>query len=78
MSSEGAPTTRLGAQRQRWDYLVMKMDIDGFFGPQLDIDELRAYLDNAGEDGWELISVLPITRGEGRTANLVGILKRPR
>lgn len=77
MSSEGQPTTRLGPQRQRWDYRVMMMNTDSFFGPQIDIDELRTYLDDAGAEGWELVSVLPIAQGQGRTTTLLGILKRP-
>ena len=78
MSSEGQPTIRLANDRDRWDYRVMLMGVEGFFGPKVDLDELGNYLDKAGNSGWELITVVPITRGEGRTAELMGILKRRR
>lgn len=78
MSSEGQPTTRLGGSNDRWEYRVMMMGVEGFFGPNVDIDQLRQYLDQAGDDGWELVNVIPISRGEGRTAELIGILKRRR
>jgi hypothetical protein len=78
MSSEGQTTMRLGGPNERWEYRVMAMGIDGFFGPNIDIDQLRQYLDQAGDDGWELVNIVPINRGEGRTGELMGILKRKR
>ncbi|HEU4326655.1 MAG TPA: DUF4177 domain-containing protein [Roseiflexaceae bacterium] len=78
MSSEGTPTTRLGGPEQRWDYRVMLMSIEGLLGQNIDLDALRNYLDEAGDQGWELISVLPISRHDGRTSELLGIMKRPR
>ena len=78
MSSEGQPTIRLTDDHTRWEYRVMLMGIEGFFGPKVDLDQLGHYLDEAGEAGWELVSVAPITRGEGRTVELMGILKRKR
>ncbi|MCU0494667.1 MAG: DUF4177 domain-containing protein [Chloroflexaceae bacterium] len=77
MTSEGQPTTRLGPNGVRWEYRVMSMNVDGFFGPHLDVNELGQYLNQAGNEGWELVTVLPVQRGEGRTSDLVGILKRP-
>ena len=76
MSSEGQPTIRLADDHERWDYRVMLMGVEGFFGPKIDLGQLQEYLDGVGEAGWELITVVPITRGEGRTAELMGILKR--
>jgi hypothetical protein len=78
MSSEGQPTTRLSDGRDRWEYRVMLMGVEGFFGPKVDVDQLGQFLNEAGDDGWELLSVVPITRGEGRTAELMGVLKRKR
>jgi hypothetical protein len=78
MSSEGQPTVRLAGNRDRWEYRVILMGVEGFFGPKVDLDQLGHYLDEAGDNGWELVTVVPITRGEGRTAELMGILKRKR
>ena len=78
MSSEGLPTTRLADSGDRWEYRVMLMGVEGFFGPKVDLDQLGQYLNEAGDEWWELINVVPITRGEGRTAELMGVLKRKR
>jgi hypothetical protein len=56
----------------------MLLGVEGFFGPKVDLDQLRVYLDEAGDLGWELVTVVPMTRGEGRTAELLGIFKRKR
>jgi esterase/lipase len=76
MSSEGLPTTRLSDERERWEYRVMLMAVGGFLGPNVDVDQLGQYLNQAGEDGWELMSVVPITRGRGETSELMGVFKR--
>jgi hypothetical protein len=78
MSSEGQPTIRLADDRDAWEYRVMLMGVEGFFGPKIDLDRLGHYLNEAGEVGWELVTVVPIARGEGRAAELMGILKRKR
>jgi hypothetical protein len=76
MSSAGQPTTRLSEERDRWEYRVMLMAVGGFLAPNVDVDQLGQYLNEAGEDGWELMSVVPITRGRGETSELMGVFKR--
>jgi len=78
MSSEGMPTTRLSAPpTQRWEYHIMTLNVDGFFGPNVDVMQMSSYLNSVGMDGWELTSAVPVTRGEGRTSMIMAILKRP-
>ncbi len=53
------------AERQTWEYSTI---------PLL-IHNTKAILDSWGEDGWELVTVLP---GPGSGDQLVAYLKRPR
>lgn len=78
MSSEGQPTIRLTADHDRWEYRVMLMGVEGFFGPNVNVDQLGEFLNSAGESGWELVSVLAINGSGGRTAELMGTFKRRR
>ncbi|KAB8140932.1 DUF4177 domain-containing protein [Chloroflexia bacterium SDU3-3] len=72
------PTTRLHtAPTQRWEYQTVTLNIDGFFGPNIDELQISRTLNTAGMDGWELTSVLPVTKGQGYTAIIIAILKRP-
>lgn len=68
---------RLDGNDQRWEYRVLQMNTAGFLGPNVDLDILRTTLDDAGGQGWELVSVTPIMHG-GQTASLLGIMKRRR
>jgi hypothetical protein len=78
MSSEGQPTIPLSDGGERWEYRVMLMNVQGFLGPSVDLEQLRQYLDAAGDEGWELVAAVPITRGQGSMSDLMGILKRRR
>jgi hypothetical protein len=76
MSSEGQPTIRLAPETERWEYRVILIGTEGLFGPKVNVEQIGTYLNQVGEDGWELISTTPITRGDGRTSELLCILKR--
>lgn len=78
MSSEGMPTTRLNPlPQQQWQYHIMTLNVDGFFGPNVDVAQMSSYLNSAGMEGWEMISAVPVTRGEGRTSMIMAVFKRP-
>lgn len=77
MSSAGMPTVRLGDSHTRWEYRVALLNVSGLFGPNVDVNEIGQYLNGAGDEGWELASVVDINRGQGATAALLAILKRP-
>jgi hypothetical protein len=63
----------------RWEYMVLDVGVSGFFlGPDLDGDALTAKLDELGHQGWEAVGITNMTVGEGRTTNVIVILKRPR
>lgn len=78
MSTEGMPTVRLSPPVTGWEYKVLKINIDGFFfGPDLDPQVLANELNRVGQEDWELVNTVDINRGNGRTAELVAIFKRP-
>lgn len=76
MSSEGMPTVRLDGSFPRWEYHVALIDTAGLFAPHVDVNEIGQYLNGMGTEGWELVSMVNISRGQGQTAGLLAILKR--
>jgi hypothetical protein len=73
--SSGQPAMRLP---ERWEYRVSVMGVGGLFGPAIDGDELSAYLNRVGDEGWELVSIVDLNRMQGKTAGLLLTLKRRR
>ncbi|HEX2205205.1 MAG TPA: DUF4177 domain-containing protein [Longimicrobium sp.] len=66
------------AQAARWQYATLELDVDRYFlGPQVDAAEVSRHLNDYGEDGWELVSMIDVNAGEGRTCDLVAVFKRP-
>jgi hypothetical protein len=61
----------------RWQYLTVDFRVGGFFGPAVNRDELERKLAELAENGWELISAIPIGSGYGATRSIFMILKRP-
>jgi hypothetical protein len=62
----------------RWEYMVLDVGVSGFFlGPDLDGDALTSKLNELGAIGWEAVALTSMEVGQGRTSNLVIILKRP-
>lgn len=70
--------TYSSSPNQRWDYYVMHVDVSGFFGPNINPQQLGDYLSEAGNDGWELVNTVDINQGEGRTTAILAIFKRSR
>lgn len=62
----------------RWEYKTVKLDIPGFFGPNVKPDEIDATLNAFGHEGWELVSVLDISDTSGRSKAIVAMFKRTR
>jgi hypothetical protein len=57
---------------QKWEYMVRKTDLKVLNQPSfLDLESTR--LTEHGEEGWELVSVVPTQQGEA----LIMFLKRP-
>ncbi|HZG65784.1 MAG TPA: DUF4177 domain-containing protein [Herpetosiphonaceae bacterium] len=78
MSSEGMPTVRLSGSYVRWEYRVALIDVSGLFNPNINVDEIGQYFNGIGDEGWELVTVVDVNRGNGATSALLAILKRQR
>jgi hypothetical protein len=77
MSSAGIPTQRLVPPSEGWDYQILQIGTDSFFGPSIDLQHMQNNLNQLGSDGWELANTIDINRGNGRTSELIFIFKRP-
>lgn len=62
----------------RWQYTMLKIDVyRSTTGPHIDAAQIGSRLDELGENGWELVSVLGANAGQGATCDLVAVFKRP-
>jgi uncharacterized protein DUF4177 len=62
----------------RWEYMVLDVGVAGFWiGPDLDGDALTAKLNELGSEGWEAVAMTGLAIMQGRTKDLVVVLKRP-
>jgi len=62
----------------RWEYKSLHLDVAGWLGPKVEPDRLDAELNAHGDAGWELVSALDVNTGQGATAAIVALFKRPR
>ena len=61
----------------QWEYKTFKFEAEGFWhGGRIDTARLEAALARLGADGWELVTIVTATTGEGRTRDIVAVLKR--
>lgn len=62
----------------RWEYVTLKIDVDRYVrGPNINVRDISEHLNHFGGGGWELVSMIDVNAGEGRTCDLVAIFKRP-
>ena len=65
-------------QATRWEYTTFTLDVDGpILGPRIEPGQVTEHLNRFGADGWELVSMIDVNAGEGRTCDLVAVFKRP-
>jgi hypothetical protein len=60
-----------------WEYMTLMMGATGFVGVTFDGDALTARLNELGSEGWELVTVFDTNLPQGRTKDIVAMLKRP-
>ncbi len=60
-----------------WQYLTLRIKASGFFGVNLDYDEMNDKLNALGREGWELTSGFDRSKRNGISGEVVLILKRP-
>jgi len=60
----------------RWEYRTLKIDATGFWGGKVDERELDRALNEAGNQGWELVTAVN-SQGSASTTHLLFTFKRP-
>ena len=60
-----------------WEYHTLKIHPGGFFGGKVDSNQLAQALNQLGQQGWELCSTFETNTGQGASAEVVLIFKRP-
>jgi hypothetical protein len=62
----------------RWQYQTAKFEAEGFWlGGKIDAPRLQSTLDQLGAVGWELVTIVTASGGQGWTKDIVAVLKRP-
>lgn len=63
---------------QKWEYKTIKVKTTGLTGGILDTTNFDGVLNQAGIDGWELVSVLSTNMAYGSSREVVAVFKRLR
>lgn len=62
---------------EKWEYKTIKFQIGTFWGGvKVDENYLEMVLNEAGENGWELVSSVDTSQYQGQSNELVVIMKR--
>ena len=61
---------------EKFEYKVVTYDPNGFFGGNVQIDQIEDQLNQLGNEGWELVSCTSSNQSYGSTKSLVCIFKR--
>lgn len=64
---------------EKWEYKIINISVGGWISIGLDPGKTQKELNKLGNDGWELVSTLPITQAYGkgsRTHRVNFIFKR--
>jgi Domain of unknown function (DUF4177) len=62
----------------RWEYKTVKVSAKGWVvGGRLDEHEFDRMLNEMGEQGWELVSVITTHQAYGASRDIAAVFKRP-
>lgn len=62
-----------------WEYMTVVCQAEGWFlGGKFDVQGLTNRLNDLGRENWELVSVFDTNMMEGRTRDIIAVLKRRR
>jgi hypothetical protein len=62
----------------QWEYKTVSLRTGGFLGGKVKQEDLEQALNQAGRDGWELVSVFDTSQGSGQTRDVIAVFKRSR
>lgn len=60
----------------KWEYKSIKFETKGFFSTILEIEDFNFKLNKLGNEGWELVSCIPIGGSDGQTLEVTAVFKR--
>ncbi|NJL36100.1 MAG: DUF4177 domain-containing protein [Leptolyngbyaceae cyanobacterium SM1_4_3] len=55
----------------------MYIEVGRLFEPNINPRSIEESFNNAGAESWELVNIIDINRGSGRTSEILAIFKRP-
>ncbi len=62
----------------KWEYMTLMLPAQGLIlGGKIDAQKLTDRLNQLGNEGWELVSVFDTNMLEGKTRDVLALLKRP-
>jgi len=61
---------------ERFEYKVMTYDTKGFFGGNVEVQQIEDQLNLLGNDGWEMVSCTTTNQSYGSSKSIVCIFKR--
>ena len=60
----------------KWEYKTIKIATTGFSGGKLDESAFTAYMNELGDQEWELVTAFNTNQGYGATRDVVAVFKR--
>jgi len=61
----------------KWEHKTIKLEAKGFMSEKLDLTDFDSFLNDLGNDEWELVSGFDTNLVYGQTRDVVAIFKRP-
>ena len=61
---------------EKFEYKVMTFDTKGFWGGQVEVNQIEKRLKQLGDDGWEMVSCTSTNQSYGASKSIVCIFKR--
>jgi len=62
----------------KWEYMTLMLPASGLIlGGKIDAQKLTDRLNQRGSEGWELVAVFDTNMLEGKTRDVIAVLKRP-
>ena len=61
---------------KKFEYKVVTYDPQGFFGGNVQVDQIEHQLNQLGNDGWEMVCCTSSNQSYGSTKSLVCIFKK--
>jgi len=61
----------------RWEYKSVKLAAGGFLGGKVDENDLDAYMNAFGRQGWDLVTAFDTNQSYGQTRDVIMLFKRP-